>query len=319
MVMRKVRIPGKVMLSGEYAVLYGGTAVLVPVPCYLEITEVLTQPEKPYPRVIDVGLKYKIPETLDHESKFGLPHLHTDPRQFYIEEGTDGESTKLGLGLSAAEAVGVVAIRYERAGLALSEHKVEVARHALNIHSIAQSGLGSGADVVLCAYREPIRFRSNGENFQVELIRDTHPTNIIPISLVWAGQPADTRELVKRFQTWVEKGRNNIKEIVSRLVKISDELAKTWFVSSKQHLFDLLDEFEAVMEDVTCDANLQYKPTIYEKLKNWARRHGGYAKPAGAGGGDMILIIGDLPFHELNQLVIPLEVKSLFSGAGSMV
>jgi mevalonate kinase len=318
MVMRKLRIPGKVMLSGEYAVLYGGTAVLVPVPCYLEITEVLTQPEKPYTRVIDAGLKYKIPEIAGYELKFGLPHLQANPHQFYAES-TDGESTKLGLGLSAAEAVGVVAIRYERAGLALYEHKVEIARHALNIHRIAQSGLGSGADVVLCAYREPIRFRSNSEGFHIELIRDSQPTNIIPISLVWTGQPADTRGLVKHFQTWVEKGGNKIKDIISSLVKISDELAKTWFISSEQHLFDLLDEFDTVMGDVARDAKLQYKPPVYEKLENWARGHGGYAKPAGAGGGDMILIIGDLPLHELKQLLIPLELKSLFPGADSMV
>ena len=34
--MTSVRIPGKVMLSGEYAVLYGGTAAMAPVPRFLQ-------------------------------------------------------------------------------------------------------------------------------------------------------------------------------------------------------------------------------------------------------------------------------------------
>lgn len=212
-----------------------------------------------------------------------------------------------------------MAIRYERADIALSDHKVEIARHALNIHHTAQYGLGSGADVALCVYREPIRFRSIGEDFHIELIRDNQPTNIIPISLAWTGQPADTRGLVQRFQARVEKGGDKTKEIVSRLVKISNQLAKAWFIDSKQDLFGLLDEFKAVMEDVAYDAKLPYKLPIHEKLESWARSHGGYAKPAGAGGGDMILIIGDLPLHELKQMLIPLKLRSLFSGAKTVV
>ena len=36
--MKTIQIPGKVMLTGEYAVLYGGTAVMAPVPRYLRLT-----------------------------------------------------------------------------------------------------------------------------------------------------------------------------------------------------------------------------------------------------------------------------------------
>jgi phosphomevalonate kinase len=311
--MKKVRIPGKVMLSGEYAVLYGGTAVLVPVPCHLEIKDISNPPEKLYTRVIDIGLKYNIPETADYELKRGLPHLQIDHHGFYAK-GVDGQSAKLGLGLSAAEAVGVVAIRYERAGMVLSERKAEIARYALNIHSIAQSGLGSGADVTLCAYGEPIRFRSASDSVNVDLIRDCHPTNVVPITLAWTGQPADTRGLVRRFQAWVEEGGNKTKKIISYLIEISNQLAKAWFVASNQDLFILLDEFDAVMEDIATRAQVPYKLPIHEELENWARSHGGYAKPTGAGGGDMILIIGDLPLHELKQLLIPLKLKGLFSG-----
>ena len=310
--MKKVRIPGKVMLSGEYAVLYGGTAVLVPVPRFLEITEISNAPEKPYPRVVNVGLEYKITETIDYESKHGLPNLKIDNREFYSED-TDGKLTKLGLGLSAAEAVGVVVIRYKRAGITVTEHKTDITRYGMDIHRKAQSGFGSGADVALCVYGEPIRFCNIDNDFHIELISDDNRINIMPITLAWTGQPADTRGFVQRFQIWVKKGGNKTKKIVSHLVEISNQLGKAWFFASIQDLFILLDEFNSIMEHIANKAQIPYKLPIHGKIENWARKHGGYAKPTGAGGGDMILIIGDLPFHELKQVLIPLKLGGSFS------
>jgi mevalonate kinase len=60
--MTNVNIPGKVMLSGEYAVLYGGTSVLVPVPRYMKFEESEFPPENPYTKVVQEALKISIDE-----------------------------------------------------------------------------------------------------------------------------------------------------------------------------------------------------------------------------------------------------------------
>lgn len=314
MVIRKVRIPSKVMLSGEYAVLYGATAALIPVPRHLELTEVDEPLKKPYPRVIEIALKSNIPETAAYEKKFGLPCVEIDDHGFFIE-GKDGTMAKLGLGSSAAEAVAVVALRYKRAGLAFQQHKADILNNALKIHCEAQAGLGSGADISLCTYGQPIRFRNDKGDIRVELMKNEQPDNPIPLALVWSGKPADTRGLVRSFQRWVQKGGLKTKDMLSRLVEVSDELAKAWFSAPRHKLFDLLDEFDTAMGRCVESAGIAYKLAAHERFDKWAKGHGGRAKPTGAGGGDMILLVGELPLSELNELVIPIKLEDLFTDA----
>lgn len=310
MKLKKVRIPGKVMLSGEYAVLFGAMAVLMPVPLYLEIAETANPPERAYPKVVDVALKHPIIQVEKYEKKYGIPNLEIDCHKFFAEDDNT-RLTKLGLGCSAAEAVGVVALRYERAGKPYKEYSDDLFKHAVSIHNIAQDGVGSGADVAACAYGKPLMFQIAEGAFQLEAIDMNNPDELMPLHLVWTGQSANTRSMVKQFQTRFDEGDNKALNYLVKLIEASNELAEAWFNSPELELFEIIDEFNAVMQECALMAGIQYKLPIHDQIENWAKRHNGRAKPTGAGGGDMILLVGDLPIDELKQLVIPLKFESL--------
>lgn len=297
------------MFSGEYAVLHGAWAALAPVPRFLQIGESEESPPRAYPEAADIALRYRVPRLADFERKRGLPNIEIDNREFFAI-GENGAQVKLGLGCSAAEAVGVMALRYERAGLPMRAYADEIFEHASMAHHIAQAGMGSGADVAACSYAKPLRYRVTGSSREVEFVASDSLPSRLPLHLVWTGTPSDTRNLVDRFQQEMREGLasndQKMKACLDRLINAANFLAGAWFSAGKEQLFKLVDEFERAMRVCASMTGIAYTLPVHDEISNWAKRHGGRAKPTGAGGGDMILLIGDLPVHELDRLVIPL-------------
>lgn len=295
------------MLSGEYAVLDGATAVMLPVERWLEVSRTLLPPDEGYGPVVAAARELDIPELADHEADAGVPLLEFDRGRLMIR-GSDGRETKLGLGLSAAEAVGTIALRYECAGLPWLNNWRDVARLAMAAHRIAQQGLGSGADVAVCAYGRPLRFRLQDGGFQVEDLSVSDTGSQVPLHLAWTGQPADTRDQIRRYLAWRETSSVEALELHARLLAASESLAGLWFDAPLDELLDAVDEHSAVMDELALAAGLSYRVPAHQRLEAWAKRHGGRAKPTGAGGGDMALLIGDLPLGQLGEmLIMPLQ------------
>ncbi len=301
-----VRIPGKVMLSGEYAVLYGAWSVLTQVPRYLTFTESDEPPETHYPPPVETARTIEIPELERFEDRSPLEKLHIDRSPFYTENAV-GDSIKLGLGSSAAEAVGVIALRYERAGKVWQDHRNDVLELALDAHREAQGGVGSGADVAACAWNGPIRYQWDGnDRYTLEPIRLSRGQNHVPLALVWSGQAANTRTLVKPFQSWANEAKQKEDSRFFQWLIYADELAQAWFSASPDILFGRLDRFNAAMQLCAQEAGIPFLLDVHHELDAWARSHGGRAKPTGAGGGDMILLVGELPCEELELDTIQL-------------
>jgi phosphomevalonate kinase len=306
---RTIRIPGKVMLSGEYAVLFGGSAVALPVPRHLTVEPAPEIPAGGYPPAAAAAFACPVPE---------LDQLPVDPPppppcRFDHHElrglSEDGTEIKLGLGSSAAEAVGTVAWRYEAAGLNWEQHKVGIARSALAAHSHVQHGLGSGYDVLVCAYGEGLRLKLvNGERvFSLLLPADTE--NYPPLALVHTGVAANTRTLITRFLDWHAAAGTACEVWMDAACFAADALAIAWSDGDWPELLSALDTFEARLKPCLDAARIPYMLPAHEKLAAWARERGGRAKPTGAGGGDMALLIGDLPYHELGSEVIKLSPR----------
>ena len=303
--MSEVNIPGKVMLSGEYAVLYGGMAVMVPVTRQLRVTRSEFPYNEIYPPVVQAALSTPIPRLEHHERKFGIPEVSIN-RDAFMHSVDRGGKVKLGLGCSAAEAVGVIALRFECAGYNWRDHRDEVMHYAFKAHHQAQGGLGSGADVAACVFEKPIYYRLVNDQPFVEPVKA--PSKVrTSLAMVWTGQSADTRLLVERFSSWGASGSRQAKNLIPRLIELSKQLAPLWFVPTSMALFNLLSDYNAVLGRCVREANIPYQLPVHRELTTWAVKHGGKAKPLGAGGGDMLLLIGDLPYAELDRLVIRLR------------
>ncbi len=302
--MTEVVIPGKVMLSGEYAVLHGAAAVLVPVPCELIIREIDSPPVQPYPRTVETALTQPVAILNEYEREHGLPHLEIDSSAFRAPD-SGGTLRKLGLGSSAAEAVGVIALRHLRAGVDWRKRCSEIAFHAEAAHHTAQGGLGSGADVAVCAYGRPILFRRHEGGFTVKEIDLPDAAARSKLTLAWTGVPADTRSMVEAFERWVDGGER-ARSMVRALCEAGDNLAKAWFGEPEEEFFPLFDAFVERLASCTGAAGIDYRLDLHREIEEWARSYGGRAKPTGAGGGDMILLVGDLPFDKLDMRLFPL-------------
>jgi phosphomevalonate kinase len=303
--MKKVQVHGKIMLSGEYAVLHGGTAVLMPVPNYLTVYEREGDQSGQLSPIVQKAFEIPVEETKAYEKSSGLPKIEIDDSQFY-SLSPDGKRVKLGLGLSAAEAVGVIAFRFERAGLSWSGNAEKIIRYAYKVHNEVQGGAGSGADIAACGVGHPIKFKIINNKMQIDPIDPEHEDNLPPLKLVWTGVAADTREYVRKFSNWLASDSKS-KNMLQKLIETSNALAEAWFTVPPDSLFKMIDEFEKVMRDISNSANLGMFLPIHDELARWARDNGGRAKPTGAGGGDMVLLVGDLPVRDPQETIIPIK------------
>ncbi len=301
--MTSVSVPAKVMLSGEYAVLHGAAAALLPVARYLEARESSDVDVGTYTKIVRAAVDFPIAELEQYEKEHGDLKPEINNEQFFHDK--DGNRTKLGLGLSAAEAVGVIALRFERAGFSWDDNIEKIAAYADYIHRHVQGGIGSGADVAVCALKQPILFRLDESGVDVDVIEFSNLTTTL--HLAWTGVPSNTREMVTKFESWLKDDSSRATEQLDSLRVTADNLAPLWFNSSINDLVNAIDLFVSEMNRCAEAAKIQYRLPVHDELDSWARKHGGRAKPTGAGGGDMALLIGDLPIDELDRLVIPLN------------
>lgn len=309
---KSVRIPGKVMLTGEYAVLLGGTAVLGPVPRYVEVIEIKVKPVVPNPPAVVAALSVSMREIMDFEEGYGLPHLMVD-RTGMMHRDESGRPRKLGLGSSAAEAVGVIALRLERADMPWRDRREDVIRYALEAHRSVQGGLGSGADVVACAMERPVLVKRVEGKVHYERLTESTEEGRLPMALVWTGRTANTRDFIHRFNAWREKATEEDRKVLGELLVLSRQLGETWFRGLREEIFLLMDRYTFLMDRIADAADIPYRLPIHRKLERWARKYGGHSKPTGAGGGDMALLVGELPLERLKLPVIPLDVEAWFA------
>ncbi|MCB2212348.1 hypothetical protein KQI52_09585 [bacterium] len=300
----QVRVPGKVMLSGEYLVLIGGTAVLVPVPRYMTLTSVDSADPSSDTPVVREALAEPIPELAELETDLPPLQVAVDRSQFMTTDA-DGVTHKLGLGGSAAEAVGVISMRFQRCGVDWKAIPETIFKYADNAHRRAQGGMGSGADVAAIAYRKPIRFRRVNDQAEVEVIEKPQPEFIPELALAWTGVSANTREFVPKFLAWIESEDGH--QYRKSLIETSEGLARKWFVREFKKYRNYLDMHTFMLAGNLRDAGIKWMlPNQYD-LYRWAAFAGGFAKPTGAGGGDMTLLIGDLSLEDRPELIIELD------------
>jgi phosphomevalonate kinase len=253
-----VRAPGKAILSGEYAVLHGAPAIAVAVDRDVVASEADGGEESPFVRAAK-----------DYAAKNGgapLGNVRVDSTALY--EG--GE--KLGLGSSAAVTTAVVGLSLAKAERTLDPRAVFAIADAA--HGEAQGTRGSGVDVACSVYGGAIRFvRKNGD---VD-VRSVDLPDGVRLTFIWAGQPASTAKMIEHVKALAESSPSRHEAAIRSLVSHAHAFASAVTANAYGQAMAALGE-AAGCEIVT-------RP--HTQLAALARRHGGAAKPSGAGGGDL--------------------------------
>ena len=233
----------------EYAVLYGGNAVLVPVPQLARATvieddlnQLTTKSEATRTVPLSEALAREplfsaVVETLDCGNELQSLSISLDTSAFF------NTNQKLGLGSSAALTVALV--KALRPLLPLSEQLTL----ATSAHQLFQSGHGSGADVALALLGTPICFQTGYPPVPYLLPEDLH------MLAIWSGKPSATTNYLKKVETWRTINPDRFAYHIGRFSKCAADFLKAEDTTSRITQIYLYDQY---LYDFSKDSSINF-------------------------------------------------------------
>ncbi|MBK7070968.1 MAG: hypothetical protein IPH44_01595 [Myxococcales bacterium] len=261
--------PGKIMLTGEYAVLDGGAAVVIAVdrrvratvgPAPVALSEFLAAAAEELGR--EVGA----------EAAAALARVTVD------SEALRQDGHKLGLGSSAAATVAAVAAALHAVG---AFDRAHVGRLAAAAHAAAQGrrgAAGSGADIAASTWGGAIVF-TRGAVAPIAL-----PAGLA-LDVAWTGAPADTATLVAAVTA--ARARPGVDAALAAIAAASAALAGATTAPAALAGFAAAAEATARLAATT---GVALVPAAVRALQLRLAPLGAVAKTTGAGGGDLVVI-----------------------------
>jgi phosphomevalonate kinase len=263
-----VRAPGKALLCGEYAVLHGAPAVAVAVD-RCAVANVGHGQASPFL----AAARAHAARALGGE----VPEICVDTRELYNAEA------KLGLGSSAAVTVAAVGLAWHAAGRSLADRQALFAV-ADAAHGEAQGTRGSGVDVACAVWGGTVRFcrRSGGVD-----VRPVDLPDGVQLTFVYTGRSASTAEMIGRVKALAEAEPALHDAQIGRLRSLAHAFDSAVTANDAAALIRVADDYGAAMAALGEAAGSPIVTPELAALAALARRHGGAAKPSGAGGGDL--------------------------------
>lgn len=272
--------PGKLVLSGEYAVLAGAPAVVAAidrrVTCRTDVRDAGGWAFRS--RGFDAVSRHRRdalpvepgdPATLAH---YAIRRLGVDTRALPEHLGIEVDSrpcfhdgAKLGLGSSAAATVAVAGAMARLAGVDCTLEQL------LAAHRDLQGGSGSGLDVAAS-------FQGGVIRYQAGKARSMQWSSSVRYVFVFVGWSTDTTDFVRRFNDW---RRGHEPPELRRLVEGAHAVAE-----GGEALLEPLAEYVNALDALDRAAGIGILSEPHRAATRLARRCGVLYKPCGAGGGD---------------------------------
>jgi len=289
----KASAPGKVILFGEHAVVYGRPAIAVPVKGVRAWAKVEDSPGQTLIRALDIGKEYSLSEAPPDDPlrlavELTLNFLKLPEATGFTITITSEIPIARGLGSGAAVSTAIVRALASYFGRELAPD--EVSAIVYEVEKIYH-GTPSGIDNTVIAYESPVFFIKNQKPL---LFKAQKPFNII---IGDTGISSSTKEVVlwvrKRWEEnkpWHEKLFDRIGEIVLSGRKAAEE-------GDLKRMGELMDENHRLLVElgVSC-------PEL-DRLVEAAKRAGALgAKLSGAGwGGNMIALVEEESIGQVSE------------------
>lgn len=268
----KARAPGKLVISGAYAVLYGATAV------------------------VSAVSRYAVADT-SRAAEFVTPEVQAAigpaPAPWFDASELRGPRGKLGLGSSAAILVASLAALELAAGRASDDGALvrAVLERALAAHRAAQGG-GSGVDVASSAHGGTLLAWREGEALRTERVG-------LPPGLVWevwaGGQPTSTASFVTEVAALAARDPGTFSAALDPLRLHAEGAARAVRDGDAARLLAHLAGQREGLAGLGLAAGIPIVTGEVEALGALAEREGAVVLPSGAGGGDVALFVGSAP------------------------
>ncbi len=297
---------GKLVIAGEYAVLLGCEAWVMPTLARAHVRIETMQASassglmtlknyKTHPRKSPLS-KHLISKSIEwgwlNEKKLSLDYELTF--DFQSSEFTHGD-TKLGLGSSSALTLAWVrALRAYHESLKDSQHQKRFeseAKHAYQLHD--SFGGGSGIDIAQALSEKPILFSMthDSDGKVLRRIKDAPPLAFPwrPLTF-FVGHAQNTRPFVRAFEHAYRHQKNKVDTAIREIRESSQGMIDLAFQGDDfSHFLEHVSRHAAAMSELGMHIDVDIVSHEHQEIIRWAKAHGGAAKPSGAGGGDIAL------------------------------
>jgi len=274
--------PGKLIVTGEYAVLDGAPALVIAVNRRV-VASRRTGPRGSSPFLVALADEIAKRHGADHPAARAALEIVVDSKAFYL--GTQ----KLGLGSSAAVTVAATALALaadHQAVPVIDQH--EIADIATAAHAAAQGARGargSGADIAAAVYGGVIAYER-----ALPHTRLSWPSNLTLIPF-FTGVSADTPALVAAVQAARDRDRSGVEAALAAIDRASRAACQACAVRTPEiagnALLAALSLAAHATDQLAAVTRLMLVPSCVAAARTAMARLGGTAKTTGAGGGDI--------------------------------
>ena len=277
--------PGKLILTGEYAVLDGAPALVI------AVNRRVVARRRPGPRgsaPFLVGVADELAQRLgaDHPATRAALDIAVDSSAFFAGD------QKLGLGSSAAVTVAATALAlatgHERLPVIDRELVAAIAYEAHGRVQRARGATGSGADVAAAVHGGTIQFTGR------ELTRLAWPAGVTLIPF-FTGLSAQTPELVARVAAAREANRAAVEAALAQITGASRAACQACASRAPEIAAGALIAAIALAaratDQLATAARIPLVPPCVAAARAALAPLGGTAKTTGAGGGDVAIAV----------------------------
>jgi len=316
----RARVPGKAVLTGEYAVTDGLPAIAMAVDRSARVeltTDAIDEFHVCAPQLgidalrFEFGPRGRIEWQTDHPrwSRFSMTagwiehllaevepgalapfRLQVDTAELFLEH--QGRRIKLGLGSSAAVLVGLDRVLATYLGRNADASANETLARLLPVYRDGQGGQGSGIDLACSIFGGLIEFRIGSSGPEVR--RCELPAGL-ELLFVWTGQAASTPELLARYRAWQHRSSDRFERWIETAGSNLDRVRQALVAGDAQAVVELFRAYGRAMSTIGGFIGVDLTPGVHRALMEQADRLGLAAKPSGAGVGDLALIAGADP------------------------
>ncbi len=283
--------PGKLMLSGSYAVVHGRPCVVTSVDQRLYVTVEKNGADRFHLEAPDLGLM-AYSKTLSELGTKDVPsavkfieilykHFLVDyPQEKGIIVKTKSDfSSSFGFGSSSAVTVAFAKALCKLYGVSLDNKELFKLCYGAVIEV---QGVGSGFDLASAIW--------GGTIYYVSPAKVVEPIEIkkLPIVVGYTGVKADTPTLVRMIDQKLKRSPIKVEDIFNQVGEVSDEVLRTLGREDWEKLGELFNQHQELMRKLGVSSN------ELEKLIEASLKAGAYgASLSGAGGGDCMLAVVD--------------------------
>jgi phosphomevalonate kinase len=270
----KVRAPGKVLLTGAYAVLEGAPALVMAVDRYATVDTAQTTTEPTAEVAVALG----------------------DSAPSYDLSGLQSEGKKLGLGGSAALLVASLAAKKAEAGADLDDPDVRssIFARARDAHAQAQSG-GSGVDVAASTYGGVLQYSLLSG---MPCVLHARFPEELHFAVYFSGTSARTSELRAQVDALKARDKEGYAAAIGELGSAAEIAVQKFNSGTAREYVAAARVFGEALDMLGDRADSPIVPLEFKRLMVAASAERAAFFPSGAGGGDIGLFLGEAPPSE---------------------